>query len=200
MPKVSQAHLDARRRQILDAASRCFARKGIGDTTIQDICQEAGLSPGAVYRYFSSRQEILYATFDLWVENNRDLGARLGPVDDPDAVLDQVFALLRGFLSDPELGDEHRVSLMVFAEGAKDPSVAARYVAVHQASLPAGVALFRTFQERGWIGPDVDVEALAWVFLALYQGLRTERVLDPSLDLDRSLSTARSLFGALLRR
>ena len=62
MPKVSGAHIAARRQQILDAARACFARQGFHQTSIQDICKEAGLSPGAVYRYFPSKDHIIAAT------------------------------------------------------------------------------------------------------------------------------------------
>ena len=61
MPKVSEAHLEARRGQILKAACRCFARGGIGETSIQDICHEAKLSVGAIYRYFRSKGQIIEA-------------------------------------------------------------------------------------------------------------------------------------------
>lgn len=56
MPKVSDAHLEARREQILDAAEACFSREGFHQTSMQDICREAELSPGAVYRHFSSKE------------------------------------------------------------------------------------------------------------------------------------------------
>src|SRR5947199_7682663 len=61
MPKVSEEHLDRRRRQVVDAAVACFAREGFHRATMHDICREAGLSPGAVYRYFSGKQEIIEA-------------------------------------------------------------------------------------------------------------------------------------------
>ena len=62
MPKVTDAHLEARRQQILDAASACFARQGFHQTTMQDICRKAELSPGAVYRYFASKEDIIAAS------------------------------------------------------------------------------------------------------------------------------------------
>jgi len=46
VPKVTQAHLDARREQILNAAVACFEDKGFHQTTMADICGEAELSPG----------------------------------------------------------------------------------------------------------------------------------------------------------
>ena len=47
MPEVTEAHLEARRQQIINAAFACFSRNGFHQTTIQDICQEALLSLGA---------------------------------------------------------------------------------------------------------------------------------------------------------
>src|SRR3954466_4084938 len=59
MPKVTEEHVDARRRQILSAALRCFAREGFHRTTMQDIFREADLSPGAVYSYFTGKDELI---------------------------------------------------------------------------------------------------------------------------------------------
>jgi TetR/AcrR family transcriptional regulator, transcriptional repressor of aconitase len=61
MPKLSQTDLDARRRQIREAANRCFARKGVQATTMREIFAEAGLSAGAVYNYFKTKEELIEA-------------------------------------------------------------------------------------------------------------------------------------------
>src|SRR3954453_3288491 len=61
MPRVSDEHLERRRRQILDAARTCFIRKGFHLTSMQDVFAESGLSAGAVYRYFKSKKEIIHA-------------------------------------------------------------------------------------------------------------------------------------------
>src|SRR5690242_15007919 len=73
MPKVSEQHMEARRQQIIDAAYRCFARKGFHQTTMRDIYEEAGLSPGAVYHYFSSKADIIEASFRFDYERSTDL-------------------------------------------------------------------------------------------------------------------------------
>ena len=61
MPKVAQAHLDARRQQIVDAARARFAAHGFARTSMADIVAESGLSTGAIYRYFASKDEIVVA-------------------------------------------------------------------------------------------------------------------------------------------
>ena len=56
MPKLKPDTQRARREHILDAAEVCFARAGFHRTTMQDICKEALISPGALYVYFTSRK------------------------------------------------------------------------------------------------------------------------------------------------
>ncbi|MBW1702006.1 MAG: TetR/AcrR family transcriptional regulator [Deltaproteobacteria bacterium] len=53
-----------RRKQILDAAKRVFHNKGFSATTVEDICQEAELSPAALYLYFKNKDD-LYASLNL---------------------------------------------------------------------------------------------------------------------------------------
>jgi AcrR family transcriptional regulator len=61
MPKVSDEYRDARREQILAAASRVFRRNGFHATSMHDLFAEAQLSSGAVYRYFRSKDEMVLA-------------------------------------------------------------------------------------------------------------------------------------------
>ena len=64
MPKVPAQYLEARKNEIVDAAMACFLRRGFHQTTMKDICREAQLSPGAVYRYFRSKEDIINASID----------------------------------------------------------------------------------------------------------------------------------------
>lgn len=58
MPKRSQEHLDARRAQILAAARGCFAQYGYAGATVARLEEATGLSRGAIFNYFESKQEI----------------------------------------------------------------------------------------------------------------------------------------------
>ena len=64
MPRLTQRTRDARRRQILDAARRCFTRNGFQATSMQDIFTASGLSAGAVYSHFTGKDEIVTAIAD----------------------------------------------------------------------------------------------------------------------------------------
>jgi AcrR family transcriptional regulator len=72
MPKISDAKRDARRRQILDAALACFSEAGFHQTGMADIVRRSGLSRGAVYLYFSSKDDIIEA---LAVDRHRNEAA-----------------------------------------------------------------------------------------------------------------------------
>src|ERR1700758_1168029 len=61
MPKVSAQYRDERRAHILAAARRCFVRDGFHQTSMQDLVREAGMSSGAVYRYFDSKDAMILA-------------------------------------------------------------------------------------------------------------------------------------------
>ena len=88
MPRVSEEHLERRRQQIVDAAQRCFARRGFHQSSMQDVFAESGLSAGAVYRYFKSKDELVAALDEGWLPADTDL----------DAVAAVLFGLLPGFL------------------------------------------------------------------------------------------------------
>jgi AcrR family transcriptional regulator len=80
MPKTSAAAKEVRRTQILDAAVRCFARRGYYETTIEDLVTETGLSRGALYLYYPSKEAIYLAISDRWqCEMSAAMRTRLTP-------------------------------------------------------------------------------------------------------------------------
>lgn len=65
-PKLSKASSDQRRKLILQATAKCFAEKGFYQTSVDDIVREANISKGALYTYYSSKDEL----FHLLIEDN----------------------------------------------------------------------------------------------------------------------------------
>lgn len=61
MPKVTEDHRKAQEERFVDAARRCFTRLGVEGTSMDDIRTEAGVSAGLMYRYFSSKDEMIRA-------------------------------------------------------------------------------------------------------------------------------------------
>ena len=75
MPRLAAEAKEARRDHILKAALRCFARRGYHLTTVDDIAAEAGISKGAPYVYFESKEALFQQLHDSW---NCELADRIG--------------------------------------------------------------------------------------------------------------------------
>src|ERR1700754_6844 len=61
MRKVDPAKHEEKRREILEAAAKCFVRDGFRGASTTNICEEAGISPGHLYHYFPSKEAIIAA-------------------------------------------------------------------------------------------------------------------------------------------
>ena len=72
MPKLSETEKEARRRRVLEGARRCFARHGYEGATVVRLEREIGLSRGAIFNWFPSKQELFLA---LAAEDNARLHA-----------------------------------------------------------------------------------------------------------------------------
>ena len=110
MPKVSEAHRTARRRQILDGARRAFAAHGYEGATVVELEREIGLSRGAIFSYFPSKWELFYALASadqervgrLWLEEGFESVVRATREESPEWV-GVYFEIMRMLRTDPEL-------------------------------------------------------------------------------------------------
>ena len=159
---------DPLRAQLLEAAARVFARQGYSGTKIQDIVREAGLSTGAVYGRFRSKDELL----------REAVISRTGHAAQPlDAAGRRVADLIRygAKLSDQPLTDDEAVRLEAFVTARREPDVAAA-VADAQAVWRTRIQpLVEAAVEDGTVAPDVDPEAVLYLVRTLHLGLLLQR-------------------------
>jgi AcrR family transcriptional regulator len=113
MPKVSQEHLDARRQQIVDAARARFASHGFARTSITDIVEESGLSNGAIYRYFTSKDDIVIAVCE---QGSEALPKALTARD--------INTFLQDVRTRARETDHARLVAQIYAEAAVSPALA----------------------------------------------------------------------------
>jgi TetR/AcrR family transcriptional regulator, transcriptional repressor of aconitase len=175
VPRVSQEYLDARRRQILDAARRCFVRNGFHATSMQDILGEANLSAGAVYRYFKSKDEIIAAIgFDNVAAFTHAVEEVLR-ADDPPPLDDALGRLLAALELLDEQQDHAKITLQAWGEALRSPALAAR-VEEGWAELTGSLAgLVDTYQERGELPNDVPADQVARAVVGLLHGFVIRR-------------------------
>ncbi|NEY34138.1 TetR family transcriptional regulator [Streptomyces sp. PRKS01-65] len=178
MARVSQAHLDARRRQILDGAALCFARNGFHATSMQDVLKEAGLSAGAVYRYFSGKEELIGAIVAEVLGTVREVceqAARQVPVPPPDVLIPGVLARMRelrpGLLDDGEWMFP-RLMIQVWSEATRNAGLAAQLREGFRLVRAAWGKVVDAYREAGLMpaGTAADADAMARVMIAVVQG------------------------------
>jgi AcrR family transcriptional regulator len=168
MPKISQEAQDERRAQIVAAARRVFAAKGLSRATLRDVFREAGLSAGAVYNYYRSKEDLILAVTEA------GMSEALAGVSGADGAEPDLGAVVDGFLAalartDP--AGAPRVDLMIAAEALANPAVR-RTVVAHRAKVKA--ALVRLIEGRRRVEGNGDAPpaaALAELLYATYQGL-----------------------------
>ena len=177
MPKISAEARTERRQLLIDAAWRCAGRMGYRDMTVDDVCAEAGVSKGAFYGYFTSKQDLLIA---LLAEDEAGLDTVLEDLNHRD--ISNVIRL-RNFAREMcERGaDQARVQVRsdLWAAILTERAVREQVVAAVQR---------RRATLRGWIEDaiasgeltPVPANALASVLLALGDGLTLHSSLDPT--------------------
>jgi AcrR family transcriptional regulator len=195
MPRVSEAHLAARRQQILDAARICFLRNGFHTTSMQDVIAEAGLSVGAVYRYFKSKNDIVEAIAEQYASQVSELLATL--IDDPERSLADVMQGAVGVI-DANIGPDGpmRLAVQVWAEALRDARVGE--IAEHVYSRLRGnfVTVARRAVETGELPADTDPEATGAALFSLVIGYGLQKMLTGRPDHDTYVKGLRTLLGS----
>jgi TetR/AcrR family transcriptional regulator, transcriptional repressor of aconitase len=170
MPKVTHQYRDARRDQILSAAKRCFLRDGFHATSMQDLFAEAGLSSGAVYRYFASKDDVIIAIAE---ENIRDFVAMIHDVASSQpgrpvgTVLADIFTIVKANDAQDGLAG---LALLSWSEALRNPNLASRFAGLMTQIRADLTEIVRRHQSAGNLPSQVSAEALAAVFLSIVPG------------------------------
>jgi AcrR family transcriptional regulator len=170
MPKVSQQHRDARRDQILSAARRCFLRDGFHATSMQDLFAEAGLSAGAVYQYFASKDEVILAIAE---DNIREVLAMIhqvataGPGRSVGEVVAGALALVQAKHEADGVGG---MAVLVWSEALRNPELAEKLRALLAGMHDDFTRLAADHQRAGDLPGAVPADAIARTLVAVMAG------------------------------
>lgn len=122
MPKISDEKRAARRAQILDAAWTCFQKEGLHATTMDDIIRASGLSAGAVYSYYPSKEELILAAVTSSLSGLRALLEpilKAEPTPPPDQLVRRIAATVADFTA-REGYDLKRIALLGWSEAQRN--------------------------------------------------------------------------------
>jgi AcrR family transcriptional regulator len=179
MPRVSQDHLDARRRQILDGSRACFARYGYEGATVRRLEDATGLSRGAIFHHFRDKESLFLALAEDDAHRMADVVAEQGLVQ-----------VMRELLDGGHPADWLGTRLEVSRRLRTDPDFRARWAERSEALTGATKERLRRQRAAGVLRDDVDVDVLSAFLELVLEGLVSHLAmglpaddLEPVLDL-----------------
>jgi AcrR family transcriptional regulator len=196
MPKISEERKQARRLEILEVATRCFARQGFHRTSMEDIIRELKSSPGAVYCYFHGKNDIVAAIAEQRHNRESALLNELLPSTDIAEGMEHLIHEFFEMFQDPKERERRRVTVQIWAESLRDKRIR-KIVDRGLRQRDLLTASLSTAQRANQLPQDLDTDALSRVLLALLQGFILQQAWEPELDTERYFTTVTRLVGSL---
>jgi AcrR family transcriptional regulator len=177
MPKISSERRTERREQILEGARRCFAEHGYEGATVARLESEIGLSRGAIFNYFPSKEDLF---IELATRDTEQISA-VFLQQGLEGVIREVLELEPSWLS---------VYAELVRRARTDPSFKERLEERQQEIVPANRARVEEAQRAGELRDDLDAKALGTFVNLVLHGLMFQRASGdepPPVDLVLSL-------------
>ncbi|MGZ3348538.1 MAG: TetR/AcrR family transcriptional regulator [Xanthobacteraceae bacterium] len=195
MRRASAQLQSDRRAEILAAAQRCFVRAGFHGASMQDICAEAGMSPGNLYRYFPSKEGLIAGIAE---RDRAEIAQQFARAD----LSRGLFAVLEG-MAHHFLAERPREQVLlcteVMAEARHHPDIA-RISASFDVDVRKWLGdLLRAAAERGDIPGDIDFDGVITMLMVIADGVWWRRALDPDFNAEAVLPIFMDITRHMLR-
>jgi len=159
-----------KRRIILDAAVRVFARQGFHSARVSDIADEAGVAYGLVYHYFHSKDEVLDT---LFLERWNVLLAHIGDVDRSEAEPREKLHAITSFIVDSYRHDPDLMKVIIVEVTRAANSFGARHLAKIREAYDVIAAIVADAQRAGKFRDDVAPTFAAMAFYGAIEQVLT---------------------------
>jgi AcrR family transcriptional regulator len=177
LPRITAAHEREVRDRIVAAALQVFGDKGYRRATIQDVVRASGLSVGAIYTYFKSKDELFLASCDL--TSARGLDVLADRITAGTTAVERLLIGIDVYLAsiDEFQGMAGQATLVqAWAEAEQEPSVREMLVRRREQLVGAGQVLVREGIARGELPAWLDVEGFTRAFIGMLDGLLLQRI------------------------
>ena len=193
MPKVAEKYKEERRAHILKSAKALFAKNGFHKTTMRDIQKQSGLSSGAVYGYFKSKEDIIEAIAMQTIQQNvatikssetrPDFASKLGALGDH--FFGAVESSRKNFIS---------VDIELWGEAQRNRKVKKILAQSMMAHLDAFCALIEKARVKGEVRASVDSEYAAAAMIGVMHGLMVQMKIRQDVSVKRYSDVIRKMF------
>jgi AcrR family transcriptional regulator len=201
-PIVSEEYKEKKRQEILQSAHLCFAEKGFEASTVDDIVARSGLSKGAIYNYFRSKDEIYLA---LMEGQTNDSGSKFAKaIAGRKTSVDKLNYLIEAYLDNDPNDDENKGHAIVHYEfrlySTRNPKLkevlTERYKNFFVSLL---IGIIKEGQMLGEFNKKLDPETYADVFWAMVNGVTLQATILENYQYKRILNEMQNMFLEKLR-
>jgi AcrR family transcriptional regulator len=190
MPRVSEEYVKDKKRQVLDAAASSFAKKGFHAATVDDICREAGLSKGAVYGYFSSKEDIVAALKVESVQRDASVVRAAMQRREPDQAFE---AMLDWVAGGAEMDARRLTDIQSWAEAMLNQRIGDAQKVESQLWVDALDLLVQESQKSGAITDRLDSTAVAQMLACVVYGAMAMKSWGSDLNIRAVTAAARAV-------
>lgn len=173
MPKVVPEYKEEARRRIIKAATQVFMEKGYHKTKMDDIALKLGVSKGAIYQYFRSKEQLFFDVVDFFIQVRKDEVVSIILSEDPMRVASPEFIGIKI----ERARQTKSFGLDLFLEAARNDTLREKMAEALQKSYDEFLAHIENLKERGVIKKEAEVGVIWRGMIALRDGLITSVLL-----------------------
>jgi len=169
MPKVVPEYKEEAKSKIINASRIVFAKKGYHDATMDDVAKQLGVSKGALYSYFKSKEELLK---EISLQDHQTLRTILSETckcDNLEDAIEQVYTTIT---------EKYKCNLHshfeVISLASHDDKIRKIVFEDYQKDIEAVAVILEEKKKQGFIRLDVDAKVLAELFTSLHMGTLTK--------------------------
>ncbi|KAB2328628.1 TetR/AcrR family transcriptional regulator [Cytobacillus depressus] len=202
-PIVSDEYKQKRKQQILDSALICFARKGFQAATIDEIVKHSGISKGAIYNYFKSKDEIYLALMTEQTEtNNARILNEIGEFQTASEKLNYVFELYKGM--DPYEKDRKKIIVVHYEftlHSSRDEEIN-KILKVRGSKffLKLIMDIIKEGQSSGEFRADIDLLVVANMFWTVIDGAMIHTIVNDEFPYEKVIENYQRMIMSFLEK
>ncbi len=159
--------IEIRKKQILDAASLIFSKKGFAKANTDEIAKAANLGKGTIYRYFKNKKELFVSVVDRGLDKLKD--AILAEVDKTDDPLKKIENAIETYLSFFEK-NSNLIGILIHEQSSFQKRIAKCYFEHYYGNVDKIRQTFKTGIKQGLI-KDMDVDNIIGIYTSMLNGL-----------------------------
>ena len=196
VPGKRAENREAQVQRILDAATKCFVRSGFRGASMHDICREAEMSPGALYRYFPSKESVIEAISE---NHRREDMAFLSRMGEGPTIIDGFMAAVMAHVEHVHASGMGPLFTEIKAESLRNETVRQCCMKSEGQFIDAFRAFASAAKDAGLINPISDINTLVSVMMAMGEGIIFSDLPEQGVTVDKLEPFLRALAMAFLR-